>query len=141
MDTAMLIIYLIILVFALGLGLGLTCLIMGTIIDKTNNIGDSRGTNDDYKAYIHFTARKDKLTNNEEKEFLSTYCVKNEDPSSEPEGRDLVRRLSGKELAGDGDAAAKRKKMLKGPEKKQSLWDDRQPQNDLSGVFRPLKDK
>ena len=125
MDTAMLIIYLIVLVFALGLGLGLTCLIMGTIIDKTNNIGDSRGTNDDYKAYIHFTARKDKLTNNEEKQVLSTYCVKNEDPSSEPEGRDLVRRLSGKELAGDGDAAAKREKMLKGPEKKQSLWDDR----------------
>ena len=141
MDTAMLIIYLIVLVFALGLGLGLTCLIMGTIIDKTNNIGDSRGTNDDYKAYIHFTARKDKLTNNEEKELLSTYYVKNEDPSSEPEGRDLVRRLSGKELAGDGDAAAKREKMLKGPEKNQSLWDDRQPQNDLSGVFRPLKDK
>ena len=141
MNAAMLIIYLIILVFALGSGLGLTCLIMGTIIDKTNNIGDSRGTNDDYKAYIHFTARKDKLTDKEEKEFISTYCVKNEDPSSEPEGRDLVRRLSGEELAGDGDASAKREKMLKGPDKKQSLWDDRQPQNDLSGVFRPLKDK
>ena len=141
MDTAMLIIYLIILVFALGSGLGLTCLIMGTIIDKTNNIGDSRGTNDDYKAHIHFTARKDKLTRKEEKEFLGTYGVKNEDPTSEPEGRDLVRRLSGKELAGDGDASAKREKMLKGPDKKQSLWDDRQPQNDLSGVFRPLKDK
>ena len=141
MDTAMLIIYLIILVFALGSGLGLTCLIMGTIIDKTNNIGDSWGTNDDYKAHIHFTARKDKLTRKEEKEFLGTYGVKNEDPTSEPEGRDLVRRLSGEELAGDGDASAKREKMLKGPDKKQSLWDDRQPQNDLSGVFRPLKDK
>ena len=84
METAMLIIYSIAILFALGLGLGLTCLIMGTIIDKTNNIGDSRGTNDDYKAYIHFTARKDKLTDKEEKELRTRRAVRKSSTASFP---------------------------------------------------------
>ena len=142
MDTVVLVMYIIISVFALGLGFGLTFWILGTIIDKTNNIGDSQGTSDDYKAFIRFSCRKDKLSHKEEKDFISTYFVKNEDSSSGPEGSDPVRRLSGEELAEyedatAEDAAAKREAMLKGPGKNHHQWDS----NDLSGVFRPLKEE
>ena len=35
--------------FAIGVGFGLSCLIFGSMLDKSNNIGDSRGSANDYR--------------------------------------------------------------------------------------------
>lgn len=125
--------------FAVGLGFGLSFWILGLVLDKSNNIGDSRGTSEDYKAFIHFTARKDHMYSEERKSFCSTYAVKIYDASAEPEGHEQVRRLS-EEETDNPDAAAKREDMLNNPARKKGLWDDKTPTDDLSGVFRPIKE-
>ena len=56
--------------FALAFGFGLAFWICGNKLNKSNNIGDSRGGVSDYKAYVSFTARKDRL-NKEERGILS----------------------------------------------------------------------
>ena len=134
--------------FALGLGLGVTFFVLGTVLEKSNNIGDSRGTSDDYKAFIHFTTRKDEISYEEKKTFSSEYAVKVYDPSSEPDSGDTVRRLSDEEVARSKgitaeEAAALREDQLENLIKdhvaKQSIFGKNK--SDLKGVFGPLKDK
>ena len=84
--------------FATGLGFGLSCWIFGTILDKSNNIGDSRGKNTDYKAYVTFTARKDKLSNAERDGFSARYAERIDSPSAGPSGSEFVRRLTDEEI-------------------------------------------
>ena len=84
--------------FAIGLGFGLSCWIFGTILDKSNNIGDSRGRNSDYKAYVTFTARKDRMSNAERDCFSARYAEKIDSPSAGPSGSELVRRLTDEEI-------------------------------------------
>ena len=126
---------------SVGLGFGVSCWILGIIIDKSNNFGDNLRTNADYGAFIRFSYRRDNLSFKERKSFCKMYSVKTDGPSSEPDGSDLVRRLSKEELAEYENttverAAAKRYNMLAGREEKQAIFDC-----DISGVFSPLKDE
>ena len=66
--------------FAIGVGFGLSCLIFGSMLDKSNNIGDSRGSANDYKAYIHYTARKDCLNKEDKTSFCNRYYERIDDP-------------------------------------------------------------
>ena len=84
--------------FAIGLGFGLSCWIFGTILDKSNNIGDSRGKINDYRAYVTFTARKDRMSKSERDSFSARYAEKIDIPSSGPSGSELVRRLTDEEI-------------------------------------------
>lgn len=136
-QTFLAIIEIIVCLSSVGLGFGLSFWICGIIIDKSNNYGDSQRTNRDYGTFIHFTARRDRLSFRDRKSFAEMYTVKLDAPSSGPNDNEPVRRLSAEELAMyDGttaeDAAAKREEMLK----QKSVFD-----RDLSGVFRPLKEK
>ena len=126
-ETFKLVIELIVCLSSVGLGFGVSCWIFGIIIDKSNNFGDNRRTNRDYRAFINFTARKDKLSYKERKTFSKMYSLKTDGPSSEPGGDELVRRLSDEELDKYEDttaeeAASKRNDMLKEPEK--SIFDN-----------------
>ena len=85
--------------FASGVGFGLACLIFGTLLDRSNNIGDSRGGVSDYKAYVSFTARKDRLNKEERGSFCSMYAKRIDDPSTEPKPFERVRRLTDEEIA------------------------------------------
>ena len=84
--------------FALGVGFGLSFWIFGTLLDKSNNIGDSRGKSIDYNAYVHFTASKDRMSNAERDSFCNTYCKPLEEIGSAPKGTERVRRLSEEEM-------------------------------------------
>ena len=128
MDKLVIILDLIPCLFAVGLGFGLSCWILGVAIEKSNNIGDSRGTSDDYKAFIRFTCRQDNLSVSERKSFCEKNYVKIDDASSRPDSWDKVRRLSDEELARyenstAEDAAAKREDMLKGTDKRHGIFD------------------
>lgn len=130
--------------FAVGLGFGLACWILGTVLDKSNNIGDYRGTNDNYNAFIHFTAREDDMSSRQQSSFCNNNFVNIYDPSSEPAGSDKVRRMSDEELArlkdtSAEDAAARREAMLTASEGK--IWSGASSRKNLSGVFGKLDDK
>lgn len=84
--------------FALGVGFGLSFWIFGTLLDKSNNIGDSRGKSIDYNAYVHFTASKDRMSNAERDSFCNTYYKPLEEIGSAPKGTERVRRLSEEEM-------------------------------------------
>lgn len=84
--------------FATGVGFGLAFWVMGTLLDKSNNIGDSRGDSKEYNAYIHFTARKDKMSNSEKDSFCNMYAERIDNSSAAPHGTELVRRLSDEEI-------------------------------------------
>ena len=84
--------------FAIGLGFGLSCWIFGTILDKSNNIGDSHGKSIDYRAYVTFTARKDRMSNAERDSFSARYAERIDSPSAGPSGSELVRRLTDEEI-------------------------------------------
>lgn len=142
--------------FAIGVGFGLSCLIFGSMLDKSNNIGDSRGSANDYKAYIHYTARKDCLNKEDKTSFCNRYYERIDDPDLEPRGYERVRRLTEEEVAAFRKAAEEKKaarlalqkeaelarqKGLSGnTEDEFKLWESRQPSNDMTGVFKPLNE-
>ena len=84
--------------FASGVGFGLSCWIFGTLLDKSNNMGDYKGGNGDYNAYVNFTARRDKMDKSEYSSFIYMHG-KRIDTGDAPKGTDLVRRLTPEELA------------------------------------------
>ena len=86
------------LLFASGVGFGLSCWIFGTVLEKSNNIGDYRGMKSDYRAYVHFRMRKDKMSKGEYESFPRMYAIKLDD-SAAPKGTEQVRRLSEEEIA------------------------------------------
>jgi hypothetical protein len=126
-ETFKLVIELIVCLSSVGFGFGLSCWIFGNIIDKSNNFGDNLRTNRDYRAFIHFTYRKDRLSYQERKSFCTMHAVKIDAPSSGPDGNDLVRRLSNEEIAkyeaSTEEAVLRRENMLKGTGKKHGLWE------------------
>lgn len=133
--------------FALALGLGLPLFVLGSILEKSNNIGDSRGTSDDYKAFIHFTTRKDEMSSEQKKTFCADYAIKVYDPASEPDGRDKVRRLSDEEIAESKGITVEEAVALR-EEQRESMINDHERQSifgekksDLKGVFGPLKEE
>ena len=128
-------------IFALGLGFGLACWACGTLLDKSNNIGDSTGNKDIYGVHVHFTCER-RLGNNETNTFCSNHDKPIEGENNAPRGSELVHRLSEEELerykptAAEEAAAARR--FGNPTEDEFSIWDSQQPSGDFKGVFRPL---
>ena len=48
-------------IFASGVGFGLSCWIFGTLLDKSNNMGDFKGDSRDYNAYVNFGSTRVRL--------------------------------------------------------------------------------
>ena len=83
--------------FASGLGFGLSFWIYGTLLQKSNSIGDSTGSKYDYDVHVNFTVKKDRMSNNEKNSFSSTYA-KRIDEAAGPRGTEQVRRMSDEEI-------------------------------------------
>ena len=149
------------LLFALGLGFGLSCWIFGTILDKSNNIGDSRGGKNEYGAYIVYTDKKDRLSKDDRQSYCYRNAIRIDEPGSAPAGSEKVRRLTEEELEQyDHNAQAttmngytqavnptqagglyQNKADLSGVEDEFAAWERQQANNDMSGVFKPLDNK
>ena len=87
------------LLLSLGLGMGLSCWILGTILYKSNTMGDNYGAKSDYGINVMFTARKDRLSGQEQTTFASSNSVRIDNTHRSPNGTALVRRLSAEELS------------------------------------------
>lgn len=90
-------IYLISFLFASGLGFGLSFWIYGTLLDKSNNIGDSKGERSDYDAYANFSVRKDRMSRTEKESFSAQFAQRIDNVPG-PQGNELVRRMSKEEI-------------------------------------------
>lgn len=133
--------------FAIGVGFGLSCWIFGTLLDKSNNIGDSRGNKYEYRAFVNFTARRDKMSDSERNSFCSMYAENIGSGSAGPSGAERVRRLTPEELA-----EYRKKNVPRGAYQSDSShinkkdqvdefeeWEKREGfSRDLKGVFKPL---
>ena len=84
--------------FAIGVGFGLSFFIYGTLLDKSNNIGDSKGDKGTYGVHVNYTMKRDRLNNTEKNSFSSTYAKRIDNLTASPNGNELVRRLSDEEL-------------------------------------------
>lgn len=128
-------------IFALGLGFGIACWACGTLLEKSNNIGDSTGTKDIYGVQVHFTCER-RLGNNETNTFCANHDKPIEGENNAPRGSELVHRLSEEELerykptAAEEEAAAKF--LGNTVEDEFSIWESQQPSGDFKGVFKPL---
>lgn len=140
------------LLFALGLGFGLSCWIFGTILEKSNNIGDSRGDKNQYGAFVVYTDQKDRLSKDERQSYVYRNSIRIDDPGSAPSGSEKVRRLTEEELAlynhtatagvSNGYAQAPVGAQAgSGIEDEFAAWERQQNNNDLSGVFKPIDNK
>jgi len=132
--------------FATGVGFGLSCWIFGTILDKSNNIGDSKGDKGYYKAYASFSTRRDRISNSEKDTFCSMYKKIIDEPSGGPSGSSLVRRLTKEELekykkAAPENAEKKRPGKPAGIEDEFDLWSSKNPETKMTGIFKPLEDE
>lgn len=140
------------LLFALGLGFGLSCWIFGTILEKSNNIGDSRGDKNEYGAFVVYTDQKDRLSKDERQSYVYRNSIRIDDPAGGPSGSEKVRRLTEEELAlyestatagvSNGYAQAPVGAQAgSGIEDEFAAWERQQNNNDLSGVFKPIDNK
>ena len=140
------------LLFALGLGFGLSCWIFGTILEKSNNIGDSRGEKTEYGAFVVYTDQKDRLSKDERQSYVYRNSIRIDDPAGGPSGSEKVRRLTEEELAlyestatagvSNGYAQAPVGAQAgSGIEDEFAAWERQQNNNDLSGVFKPIDNK
>ena len=131
-------------IFAVGLGFGIACWACGTLLDKSNNIGDSVGTKDIYGVHVHFTCER-RLDKKEKDTFCISHAKPIEGENNAPRGSELVHRLSEEELkkykptAAEEAAAAKR--FGNPTEDEFSIWDEQTPSASLDNVFRPLDEE
>ena len=135
----------VILLFAIGLGFGVACWACGTLLDKSNNIGDSVGRKDIYGAYVSFTVRKDRMNKTDRDTFCKVYAEKIEGEHAAPGGNELVHRLTRKELKKYKSMTveeAQAARTIGNPaEDEFNLWDSKEPNKDLKGVFKPLDEE
>ena len=82
--------------FAIGVGFGTSCWIFGTLLNKSNNIGDSKGAKYEYNTNVNITSRSDRMSKSESETYIHYHAVKFDD-SGEPKGTDLVRKLTDEE--------------------------------------------
>lgn len=134
--------------FAIGVGFGLSCWIFGTLLDKSNNIGDSKGAKYEYNTEIEITSRSDKMTKSESDSYIHYHAVIYDD-DGQPAGTELVRRLSEEELkaykkkesAPRGAYVSKddRNQKYKTAEDEFEEWEkNNQSAGSMAGVFKPL---
>ena len=82
--------------FAIGVGFGTSCWIFGTLLNKSNNIGDSKGAKYEYNTNVNITSRSDRMSKSESETYIHYHAVKFDD-SGDPKGTDLVRKLTDEE--------------------------------------------
>ena len=63
------------LLFASGVGFGLSCWIFGSVLDKSNNLGDYKGESFDYSASARFDIRRDKMSKDESSSFAHMFSA------------------------------------------------------------------
>ena len=97
--------------FAIGVGFGLSFWICGSILEKSNNIGDSKGDRADYQAYVNFTSREDRISNSERQTYSSKHSQPIEGATQGPSGSERVRRLSDEEIANTMQLPKKKLKL------------------------------
>ena len=85
--------YFIAILFAAAAGFGLACWIAGTLLNKSNNIGDSHGDRSQYGALVSFSVKKDRLSKSERDSFSATYVERIDNTASSPSGTEMVRRM------------------------------------------------
>lgn len=130
-------------IIALGFGFGLSLWIFASLLEKSNNKGDSVGGKSAYKAFANFTVKKDKMSNIDRDCFLHQYARAFAANERGPEGQDIVRRLTPEEIArvnGDTDMdpeqlRKKRFAMRDTPYEQQGSLED------LHGVFRKIDEE
>lgn len=130
-------------IIALGFGFGLSLWIFASLLEKSNNKGDSVGGKSAYKAFANFTVKKDKMSNIDRDCFLHQYARAFAANERGPEGQDIVRRLTPEEIAranGDTDMdpeqlRKKRFAMRDTPYEQQGSLDD------LHGVFGKIDEE
>ena len=134
--------------FAIGVGFGLSCWVFGTLLDKSNNIGDSKGAQYEYDTEIQITSRTDKMSKSESESYIHYHAVIYDD-DGQPKGTDLARRLSKEELeeykkketAPRGAYVSKddRNEKFKTAEDEFEEWEkNNQSTGTMAGVFKPL---
>lgn len=134
--------------FAIGVGFGLSFWVFGTLLDKSNNIGDSKGAQYEYDTEIQITSRTDKMSKSESDSYIHYHAVIYDD-DGQPKGTDLARRLSKEELeeykkketAPRGAYVSKddRNEKFKTAEDEFEEWEkNNQSTGTMAGVFKPL---
>ena len=134
--------------FAIGVGFGLSFWIFGTLLDKSNNIGDSKGAKYEYNTEIEITSRSDKMTKSESDSYIHYHAVIYDD-DGQPAGTELVRRMSKEELeaykkkesAPRGAYVSKddRNQKYKTAEDEFEEWEkNNQSAGSMASVFKPL---
>ena len=134
--------------FAIGVGFGLSFWVFGTLLDKSNNIGDSTGAQYEYDTEIQITSRTDKMSKSESESYIHYHAVIYDD-DGQPKGTDLARRLSKEELeeykkketAPRGAYVSKddRNEKFKTAEDEFEEWEkNNQSTGTMAGVFKPL---
>ena len=134
--------------FAIGVGFGLSFWIFGTLLDKSNNIGDSKGAKYEYNTNVNFTSRIDQMSKSESESYIHYHAVIYDD-DGQPKGTDLARRLSKEELeeykkketAPRGAYVSKddRNAKFKTAEDEFEEWEkNNQSTGTMAGVFKPL---
>ena len=81
---------------ALGFGFGLAFWISGNMLNKSNNIGDSRGDGATYNAETEFTSRCDRMERSASVTYLNLNASKREDSTAQM-NQEPVRRLTEEE--------------------------------------------
>lgn len=137
--------------FAIGVGFGTSCWIFGTLLNKSNNIGDSKGAKYEYNTNVNITSRSDRMSKSESETYIHYHAVKLDD-SYEPKGTDLVRKLTDEEREEYKKMAAQtppkglyvsEKSRINTPladtEAEFEEWEKRQASEaPMAGVFKPL---
>ncbi len=137
--------------FAIGVGFGTSCWIFGTLLNKSNNIGDSKGAKYEYNTNVNITSRSDRMSKSESETYIHYHAVKFDD-SYEPKGTDLVRKLTDEEREEYKKMASQtppkglyvsEKSRINTPladtEAEFEEWEKRQASEaPMAGVFKPL---
>lgn len=137
--------------FAIGVGFGTSCWIFGTLLNKSNNIGDSKGAKYEYNTNVNITSRSDRMSKSESESYIHYHAVKFDD-SYEPKGTDLVRKLTDEEREEYKKMAAQTppkglyvseksriNTSLADTEAEFEEWEKRQASEaPMTGVFKPL---
>lgn len=97
---------------ALGFGFGLAFWICGNKLDKSNNIGDSRGDGATYHADIKFTSTCDRMEKSASKAYFNLNATTKEDSTAKM-NQEPVRRLTEEERK-ERAAEQKKKNVPKG---------------------------
>ena len=78
------------LLLAIGLGFGLACLIFASLLDKSNDIGNSIASSSRYSIGINYDRSRDKLKKDEKESFTIGYIHMEDYNPNEPSSEKLV---------------------------------------------------